>query len=142
MYAFPVWYTIIVTCVGFALGCLLTYTIGVVQGNYRALFPYISDTGAYPIENGFFVLVIAITCLQVIMILYIRYKDAYIHLKSRFQRVFNFIVLLSLQFYAIFLSLMGLSKHCQIDDSELYGKDILPRYTLVQLVHTQTISRI
>ena len=116
MYAFPVWYTIIVTCVGFALGCLLTYTIGVVQGNYRALFPYISDTGAYPIENGFFVLVIAITCLQVIMILYIRYKDAYIHLKSRFQRVFNFIVLL-IGIVAIFF-LMGVAAF-QFDDSPL-----------------------
>ena len=73
-------------------------------------------TGAYPIENGFFVLVIAITCLQVIMILYIRYKDAYIHLKNRFQRVFNFIVLL-IGIVAIFF-LMGVAAF-QFDDSPL-----------------------
>ena len=112
----PTWSLIVITCGGFALGLLLTYTIGVVQGHFRPAFPYVSDTGAYPIENGFFVLVFAIICFLCIMIQYIRYKDAYIQLKGRFHRMFNFISLL-IGITAIFF-LMSVAAF-QFDDSPL-----------------------
>ncbi|KAI6649637.1 DNA damage-regulated autophagy modulator protein 1-like [Oopsacas minuta] len=119
MYLFPIWYLIIITCVEFALGLLLTYTLGVIQGNFRPIFPYISDTGAYPIENGFFVLVFAITSFLVIIIIYIRFKDAHTHLEGLFHRIFNFIVLV-IGVAAIFF-LMGVAAF-ESDDSSLSSK--------------------
>ena len=94
MYVFPVWLLIMITATEFALGLLLTYVIGVTKGSFRPLFPYISDAGVYAIESGFFVLVFAITSFLVSIIMYIRYKDAYIHLERRVYKIFNLIFLL------------------------------------------------
>ena len=68
----PAWVLILTQCSIFALGNLLTYTIGVTQDHYRPVFPYISGTGAYPIENEFFVLVFSLTALFTLIIIYIR----------------------------------------------------------------------
>ena len=98
------------------VGSLLTITLVVVQGNFRPVFQYISDTGAYPIENGLFALVFAIMSLLAIMVMYIRYKDAYIHLEGRFYRAINVIILL-IGIAAIFF-LMTVAA-LQFDDSPL-----------------------
>ena len=94
MYVFPVWLLIVIAMTEFSLGILLTYVIGVTKDNFRPVFPYISDAGVYAIESGFFVLVFAITTFLVVLIMYIRFKDAHIHLERRIYKIFNFIFLL------------------------------------------------
>ena len=91
-YYIPTWILIVITCLVFGLGNLLTYTIGVTQGHFRPLFPYISDTGAYPIENGFFVLVLSLTLLFALIVNYIRYVDAHTQIQSLPFKVFNLVV--------------------------------------------------
>ena len=85
----PAWIHIIVMCLVFSLGMILTYAIGVSQQHFRAIFPYISDTGFLSLENGFFVLVFGITCLFLLFIAYIRFKDAHVHVEGICFKVFN-----------------------------------------------------
>ena len=92
MHYIPAWSFIVITCMVFVLGNLLTYTIGVTQGHFRPVFPYISDTGAIPLENGFFVLVYSLTALFALIVCYIRYKDTYTQVESLCFRIFNLVV--------------------------------------------------
>ena len=85
----PPWIHIVVMFLVFSLGMLLTYTMGVSQQHFRSFFPYISDTGVLPLENGFFVLVFGITSLFLIFIAYIRFKDAREHVEGEYFQVFN-----------------------------------------------------
>ena len=81
---------IVVMCFVFSLGMIHTYGIGVSQQHFRAIFPYISDTGILsPLANGFFVLVFGITSLLLILILYIRFIDAHEKVEDKRFRVFN-----------------------------------------------------
>ena len=115
----PAWVLILTQCSIFALGNLLTYTIGVTQDHYRAVFPYISDTGAYPIENGFFVLVFSLTGLFTLMIVYVRYKDAYTHIEGLCFRIFNFVFLIIGIFAVFFLVAVAAF---EFDDSSLSNR--------------------
>ena len=89
----PAWTLIIVYCLVFSLGLLLTYVIGVSQGHFRPVFPYISDTGSFPIENGFFVLVFALAAFFLILIVYIRFKDLFTHVEGICYRITNAVFL-------------------------------------------------
>ena len=112
----PAWTSIVLLCLVFSLGILLTYVIGVSQGHFRPVFPYISDTGAYPIENGFFVLVFALTVFFLILVIYIRFKDLLTHVEGIFYRITNVVFLIIGISVAFFL--MSISAF-QYDDSPL-----------------------
>ena len=112
----PAWTLIIVLCLVFSLGNLLTYVIGVSQGHFRPVFPYISDTGSFPIENGFFVLVFALTALFLILIIYIRFKDIFTHVEGICYRITNVVFLVIGILVAFFL--MSIAAF-QYDDSTL-----------------------
>ena len=112
----PAWVLILIQCIIFGIGNLLTYIIGVTQDHYRAIFPYISDTGAYPIENGFFVLVFSLTALFTLLIMYIRYKDLYTHVEGLCFRILN-VVFLIIGILALFF-LVAIAAF-EYDDSSL-----------------------
>ncbi|KAI6645661.1 DNA damage-regulated autophagy modulator protein 2-like [Oopsacas minuta] len=119
MYYIPAWTVILLLSGVFALGNLLTYTIGVSQDHFRPVFPYISDTGAYPIENGFFVLVFAITSLFALLTIYIRFKDVHIHTEGVCFKVCNYIFLV-IGIMAIFFLLSVAA--FEFDDSSLSNR--------------------
>ena len=112
----PSWTLILIAILVFSLGNLLTYVIGVSQGHFRPIFPYISDTGAYPIENGFFVLVFAVTALFLILIIYVRFKDIFTHVEGTCFRITNIVFLIIGLLDAFFL--VSISAF-QFDDSSL-----------------------
>ena len=112
----PSWILIITLCLVFGLGNLLTYVIGVTQGHFRPVFPYISDTGAWPIENGFFVLVFALTAFFNILVVYIRFKDLFTHVEGVCYRITNVVFLVIGVLAAFFL--VSVSAF-QYDDSSL-----------------------
>ena len=115
----PAWVLILTQCTIFAIGNLITYIIGVTQDHYRAVFPYISDTGAYPIENGFFVLVFVLTALFTLLVMYVRYKDIYTHIEGLCFRITNFVFLI-IGFISLFF-LVAVAAF-EFDDSSLSNR--------------------
>ena len=115
----PAWTAIIIMLLVFAVGNLLTYFIGVSQGHFRPVFPYISNTGANPIESGVFVLVFAITAFFNILIIYIRFKDLYTNVEGICYRIAN-VIFLIIGLIAAF-SLMGVAAF-RADESSLSNR--------------------